>query len=76
VQRNLTYVVLGIFMHECLFFILSNSRDDAVYPKGICGLGNTKETSFRPSAGKLKRKNTALGGALSGYDPLTNKKKK
>jgi hypothetical protein len=38
--QNKTDRILRLFI-----FILFNSRDDAIHPQGICGLGNIKETS-------------------------------
>jgi hypothetical protein len=48
-----------------VFILLFNSRDNVIHPQGICGLGNTKETSYRPSASVLlQKKSSALGSAL------------
>jgi hypothetical protein len=47
-----------------VFIYLFISRDIAIHPQGICGLGNTKETSHRRVLLLLQRKSFALGSAL------------
>jgi hypothetical protein len=59
------YISRGILLED--LFYLFDSRDDAIHPERICGLGKTKEKD--PVAGPRSdyhdsKKSIALGSAL------------
>jgi hypothetical protein len=61
--RSLKWPPENISGRMMLFIYLFYSRDSAIHPQEICGLGNTEgKTSSRPLVGLLQP--SALGGAL------------
>jgi hypothetical protein len=63
----------NLFRQWILFIYLFNSRDNAIHPQGICGLGKTKETIAGPRPVYYYIRNPPPSAVrcaqVSGYEP-------